>query len=58
MNWKVLAQAFPEIGTEELIRWATWNGAEFSAGTGIGQPGGGTKPGLVHLSGIDPVSVI
>ena len=54
---KVLAQAFPQIATEELIRWATWNGAEFFGWhRELGSLAVGTKPGLVHLSGLDPVS--
>ena len=53
---KVLAQAFPQIATEELIRWATWNGRSFRLAQGAGQPDGRNETGLVHLSGIDPVS--
>ena len=57
MNWKVLAQAFPEIRTEgadslgDLERCGV-----FGWHRDLGNRTVGTKPGVVHLSGIDPVS--
>jgi cytosine/adenosine deaminase-related metal-dependent hydrolase len=51
---KTLSERFPEIPLEELIRWASKNGAEFlGVSKTLGTIEKGKKPGLNHLVDVD-----
>jgi imidazolonepropionase-like amidohydrolase len=51
---KTIQKSFPSIPFEEILKWATLNGAEL---LGISEKFGsiekGKGPGLVHIDGID-----
>ncbi|SFV30993.1 amidohydrolase family protein [Thermoflavifilum thermophilum] len=50
---KCLQQHFPSIGLENLLRWATWNGAKaLHCESWLGSFTPGKKPGVVHVSSI------
>ena len=50
-----LAQAFPDVPLGEIIRWATYNGAEFLGKSGeLGSLSPGLRPGIVWISDIAP----
>lgn len=51
---KTLQKNFPSIPLEEIIRWATWNGAELlGIESQFGSIEKNKKPGLVHISDVD-----
>lgn len=50
-----LAQAFPDVPLGEIIRWATYNGAEFLGKSGeLGSLSPGLRPGIVWIRDIAP----
>ncbi|HLZ89343.1 MAG TPA: amidohydrolase family protein [Puia sp.] len=50
---KTLQRAFPELGTPQLLRWATLNGARALGMEGeLGSFGAGKRPGVVLLEGM------
>lgn len=51
---KTIQDNFPEVGLEELIKWATFNGAKALGETGeFGSIEPGKRPGLILLQDID-----
>lgn len=51
---KTLLRAFPKLTFEEILRWATLNGAEFMGkSSALGSFEKGKSPGVVHISGIE-----
>ena len=56
---KTIQKHFPQIGTETLLKWATFNGAEFlGIEKSFGSIEKGKKPGLVLIEGVDPEKLI
>lgn len=50
---KCLQQHFPFLALENLLRWATWNGARaLQCDSWLGSFTPGKKPGVVHISAI------
>jgi cytosine/adenosine deaminase-related metal-dependent hydrolase len=54
---KVLHKNFPKIPVEELLRWATKNGAEALKFAQLGSFEKGKKPGVLHLKDISPQAI-
>ncbi len=55
---RLLQDRFPFLATEELIRWATWNGARaLNELDSFGSIETGKKPGLLLLQNIDLVNM-
>lgn len=52
---KTLHHYHSSIPVEEMLQWATWNGAHFlHLDPVLGSLEAGKRPGIVHLTGIDP----
>jgi cytosine/adenosine deaminase-related metal-dependent hydrolase len=55
---KIIQESFPSVKLEELIRWATINGAEaLGEGDGFGTIEPGKRPGLILLQDLDLVNL-
>lgn len=52
---KLLAKHFPEIGLEQLLRWATRNGAAFFGWNHLGTFEKGKRPGVNLITGLDGI---
>ena len=50
---KTISARFPEVGLEQLLRWATRNAAEFFDWEHLGSFERGKKPGVNLLTGLD-----
>ena len=50
---KLIQKHYAHIPTEELLRWASKNGADFFGYSGLGSFTKGTKPGVLLIENVE-----